>query len=332
MAVLPQSIESATSIISVSSDVSPMPLLFTDARFLDHETDGHPESADRLRAIDAMFAKCDLTDRFAVGDARRGTDAELSRVHTPEHIANVDRFAGEGGGRIEVDTIVSPASAEVARLAAGTACAAVDAVLTTEHKRAFVVCRPPGHHALPDAPMGFCLFNNVAVAAAHARVAHGLDRVLIVDWDVHHGNGTQDAFYGDGQVTFFSSHRHPFYPGTGTRHETGAGQGLGATFNLTLPFGVSRKDFKSHFAAKLADAAEHSRPQLVLISAGFDAHAADPVGSLSLESEDFADLTRYVLDVANTHCAGKAVSLLEGGYNPAMLAECVGVHLGEMLA
>lgn len=307
-----------------------MPLLFTNTRFLDHETAAHPESADRLRAIDEMLAGDDLLTRFSAGTIRRGTDVELSRVHTREHVSNVDRFAAEGGGRIEVDTIVSPASAEVARFAAGTACAAVDAVLTTEHTRAFVACRPPGHHALPDAPMGFCLFNSVAVAAAHARAAHGLDRVLIVDWDVHHGNGTQDAFYDDGQVTFFSSHRYPFYPGTGTKHETGAGEGLGANINLTLPFGISRKDFKSRFAAKLADAAEHSRPQLVLISAGFDAHAADPVGSLSLESEDFADLTRYVLDIANTHCGGKAVSLLEGGYNPAMLAESVRVHLEEL--
>ncbi len=308
-----------------------MPLLFTDRRFLDHQTGCHPEAPARLQAVHEMLAASEAASRFASGDIRPATDEELSRVHTREHVAEIDRFAAAGGGKIEVDTVLCPASAEVARLAAGTACAAVDAVLTSEHTRAMVLARPPGHHALPDAPMGFCLFNNIAVAAAHARAAHGLDRVLIVDWDVHHGNGTQDAFYDDGQVTFFSSHRYPFYPGTGSTHETGTGKGLGTTFNLTLPFGISRKDFKSRFAAKLADAAEHSRPQLVLISAGFDAHVADPVGSLSLESEDFADLTRFVLDVANTHCGGKVVSLLEGGYNPAMLAESVEVHLESLL-
>jgi acetoin utilization deacetylase AcuC-like enzyme len=304
-----------------------MPLLFTDARFLDHQTGSHPESPGRLKAVYERLAGSETAARYSAGELRRATDAELCRVHTPAHVAEIDRFAAAGGGRIEVDTMLCPASAEVARLAAGTACAAVDAVLNGKHNRAAVLSRPPGHHALPDAPMGFCLFNNIAVAAAHARAAHGLDRVLIVDWDVHHGNGTQDAFYNDSQVTFFSSHRYPFYPGTGTTNETGSGKGLGTNFNLTLPFGISRHDFKSRFAARLADAAEQSRPQLVLISAGFDAHAADPVGSLSLESEDFADLTRLVLDIANTHCGGKVVSLLEGGYNPAMLAESVEVHL-----
>ena len=308
-----------------------MPLLFTDTRFLDHQTGSHPESSARLRSVYEMLAASETALLYSPGTLRRATDEELSRIHTLEHIAKIDRFAAAGGGRIEVDTVLSSASAEVARLAAGTACAAVDAVLNSEHNRAIVLARPPGHHALPDAPMGFCLFNNIAVAAAHARCAHALDRVLIVDWDVHHGNGTQDAFYDDSQVTFFSSHRYPFYPGTGSERETGAGQGLGSTYNLTLPYGVSRQEFKTRFAARLADAAEHCRPQLVLISAGFDAHVADPVGSLSLESEDFADLTRLVLEVANTHCGGKVVSLLEGGYNPAMLAESVEVHLETLL-
>lgn len=308
-----------------------MPLLFTDPLFLDHQTGRHPESPARLKAVSEMLATSETTRHYAIGEIRRATDEELGRIHSPAHIAEIDRFAAAGGGKIEVDTVLSRSSADVARFAAGSACAAVDAVLNGQHRRAVVLARPPGHHALPDAPMGFCLFNNIAVAAAHARSAHGLDRVLIIDWDVHHGNGTQDAFYDDGQVNFFSSHRYPFYPGTGSERETGAGQGLGATFNLTLPYGISRKEFKTRFAARLADAADHSQPQLVLISAGFDAHAADPVGSLSLESEDFADLTRFVLDVANTHCGGKVVSLLEGGYNPAMLAQSVEVHLKTLL-
>jgi acetoin utilization deacetylase AcuC-like enzyme len=305
--------------------------LFTDARFLEHQTGSHPESPARLKAVFEMLAASETALLYSPGEPRPATDEELGRVHTAEHIAEIDRFAAAGGGRIEVDTVLSPRSGEVARFAAGAACAAVDSVLTSAETRAVVLARPPGHHAKPDAPMGFCLFNNIAIAAAHARAAHGLDRVLIVDWDVHHGNGTQDAFYDDLQVTFFSSHRYPFYPGTGSERETGTGEGLGATFNLTLPYGISRHDFKTRFSARLADAAEHSKPQLVLISAGFDAHAADPVGSLSLESEDFADLTSFVLDVANTHCGGKIVSLLEGGYNPAMLAESVEVHLKGLM-
>ncbi|MGC1276018.1 MAG: histone deacetylase [Planctomycetaceae bacterium] len=304
-----------------------MAVLFTHKRFLDHETGSHPEQPGRLRAIASMLATTGPAQRCSAGVCRPATYEELTRVHAAEHVAAIVQFAAAGGGRIEVDTILCPASADVASLAAGTACAAVDLVLDGDQRQAVVLARPPGHHALPDAPMGFCLFNNIAVAAAHARVAHGLDRVLIVDWDVHHGNGTQDAFYADPQVTFFSSHRSPFYPGSGASDETGTGPGLGSTFNLPLPFGISRKEFKARFAAKLALAAEQSRPQLVLISAGFDAHVADPVGSLSLESEDFTDLTRLVLDVANTHAGGRIVSLLEGGYNPPILAECVQTHL-----
>jgi len=308
-----------------------MALLFTSERFLGHETGGHPERGERLRAIGQLLDATGLRGRMTAGECRAATDEELTRVHAKGHVAEVERFAAAGGGRIEVDTVVSPKSAGVARLAAGTACAAVDAVVSGNETKAVCLMRPPGHHALADAPMGFCLYNNVAVAAAHARGAHGLERVLIVDWDVHHGNGTQDVFYEDGQITFFSSHRYPFYPGTGRQDETGSGEGLGRTLNLPLPFGVSQIEFKARFAAKLALAAERSKPELVLISAGFDAHAEDPVGSLSLESEDFGELTRMVVEVAEAHCGGRVVSLLEGGYNPLMLAQSVGAHLEEML-
>jgi acetoin utilization deacetylase AcuC-like enzyme len=178
--------------------------------------------------------------------------------------------------------------------------------------------------------MGFCLFNNVAVAAAHARVKHGLDRVLIVDWDVHHGNGTQDIFYGDGQVVFFSSHRYPFYPGSGAASETGTGNGLGAIFNLPCEFGITRKDFKSAFEAQLSRAVKRAKPQLILISAGFDAHREDPIGSLGLESEDFVELTGMICRIADSECDGRIVSLLEGGYNVQRLAECVELHAAAL--
>jgi acetoin utilization deacetylase AcuC-like enzyme len=180
--------------------------------------------------------------------------------------------------------------------------------------------------------MGFCLFNNVAVAAAHARAQHHLERVLVVDFDVHHGNGTQDIFYESGHVHFVSVHRSPFYPGTGAAHETGRGAGQGCIFNLPLKFGTPRREFLARFERLLTDAATKCRPQLVLLSAGFDAHAADPVGSLGLESEDYQPLTRLVVDVAKQHCAGRLVSLLEGGYNVDKLAECVEIHMQELLA
>jgi acetoin utilization deacetylase AcuC-like enzyme len=167
----------------------------------------------------------------------------------------------------------------------------------------------------------------VAIAARHAQAEHGVERILIVDWDVHHGNGTQDIFYNDSQVTFFSAHRHPFYPWTGLDNETGERDGLGHTFNLPLPFGIIRHEYHALFASMLQDAAAKSRPQLILLSAGFDAHSADPVGSLGLESEDFTVLTELLAQVARTHCEGRLVSLLEGGYNVDALAESVGCHL-----
>jgi len=304
-----------------------MPLLYTDPCFLNHETGQHPECPARLHSISARLEKSDLPKKFESGEIREATIEELARVHSEKHVERVREFALAGGGRIESDTAVSRQSYSVALKAAGTACDAVDQVLGEKHKRACCLIRPPGHHALPSDPMGFCLFNNVAVAARHAIDSHKLNRVLVVDWDVHHGNGTQDIFYEERQVTFFSAHRSPFYPGTGAKSETGTGQGLGTIFNLPLEFGVSRKDYFKAFEASLNDAASKSKPELILISAGFDAHRLDPIGSLGLESEDFAELTRLLLEAAAEHCQGRCVSLLEGGYNVDALAESVEHHL-----
>jgi acetoin utilization deacetylase AcuC-like enzyme len=204
-------------------------------------------------------------------------------------------------------------------------------VLAGEDRTALCLVRPPGHHALADYAMGFCLFNNVAIAARVAIDEHDLERVLVVDWDVHHGNGTQDTFYADGRVGYFSAHRWPFYPGSGAADETGIGAGLGATRNLPLEFGTPRATYRDRFRRELEDFAARIRPQLVLVSAGFDAHRDDPIGSLGLEVEDFAELTQMVLDVASVHAGGRVVSLLEGGYNPPILAECVAAHLGRLI-
>jgi acetoin utilization deacetylase AcuC-like enzyme len=255
----------------------------------------------------------------------------LELVHEPAHIDRVAAVAQRGGGRLDPDTVVSPASADVAQLAAGAACDAVDRVLSGEDTTALCVARPPGHHALPERAMGFCLFNNIAVAAAVACREHQLDRVLIVDWDVHHGNGTQDMFYADSRVGFFSIHRWPFYPGTGAADETGTADGLGTTRNLPVTFGTARGAYLDRFRRELEDFANRVRPQLVLVSAGFDSHREDPIGSLGLEVEDFAELTGIVRDVATVHAGGRIVSLLEGGYNPPILAECVETHLRGLL-
>lgn len=307
-------------------------LLFADHRFEEHDTGQHPEHAGRLRAIGSELAESGVGSQCQTGTPRPATNAELERIHPARHIQLIEHTALSGGGRLDADTVCSPRSADVARLAAGTACAAVDAVMAGEALHAMALLRPPGHHALADQAMGFCLYNNVAVAAQHARLQHGLDRVLIVDWDVHHGNGTEAIFYDDENVTFFSIHRYPFYPGTGAVADTGTGAGLGHNFNVPVKYGTSRQEYFARFNATLEAAAELARPQLVLLSAGFDAHRLDPIGSLDLESEDYVQLTRSLIDVANTHCQGRIVSLLEGGYNVDALAESVRLHVETLLA
>jgi acetoin utilization deacetylase AcuC-like enzyme len=311
-----------------------MTLLYTDPLFLEHDTGPHPETADRLRAVTARLEKKDLPSRCRPGVYRPLTEETVARLHSPRVVRRVKEVAAHGGGQLDLDTIVSPASFAVALAAAGACASAVDAVLRGEDANALCLVRPPGHHATPTRSMGFCLFNNIALAVHHALTAHTLDRVLIVDWDVHHGNGTQDIFYDDPRVLFFSIHRFGmgFYPGTGDADETGQGTGLGYTLNMPIRYGTSRKDYRAAFSAALAKAADKIKPQLILVSAGFDAHALDPIGSLGLEVEDFAWLTRQVRDAARTHCGGRLVSCLEGGYNLEVLAESVQAHLEELLA
>jgi acetoin utilization deacetylase AcuC-like enzyme len=308
-----------------------MTLLYMDDKFLLHDTDRHPECAARLEHVHTKLKASDLLDRVTRAEILRADDADVLRIHSTEHIQKIRAYADAGGGRIESDTVVSPDSADVAWLAAGTGVDAVSRIVKGEQKQALCLVRPPGHHAVPDAPMGFCLLSNIAIAARTAIQKFGLNRVLIVDWDVHHGNGTQDAFYEDEQVTFFSAHRFPFYPGSGRKAESGRGKGLGTTVNLPLEFGVSRKDYLAAFENALTKAAEQSKPELVLISAGFDAHAQDPIGSLGLETEDFEPLTKLVQQVAATHANGRLISMLEGGYNVARLADCVELHLRTLL-
>jgi acetoin utilization deacetylase AcuC-like enzyme len=308
-----------------------MTLLYTSDRFLDHDTGNHPEHARRLAAVAKHLAGKGLPRQCQQPDCRPAAEEQIARIHGEAYVAQIRATAEAGGGRLDADTVVSPTSFDVAALAAGAVCDATSRVLAGEAKQALCLVRPPGHHALRDAAMGFCLLNNVAIAARHARTVVDVDRVLIVDWDVHHGNGTQAAFWEDSQVAFLSIHRWPFYPGSGAADETGQGAGLGATVNLPVEFGTSRDRYLAQFARALETLAAKFKPQLVLLSAGFDAHREDPVGSLGLETEDFEYLTAAVLDTAAAHCEGRIVSVLEGGYNPQRLAECVEVHLAGLL-
>ena len=284
--------------------------------FLDHETGNHPERADRIRQIPERLAAAGLLGQCRTPEFKPAARQWLARVHSPAYIDEVWAYAKSGGGYIESDTVVSPASYEVALMAAGSVCDAVERIVRGEDTQGLCLVRPPGHHAMVNHAMGFCLFNNIAVAARLAIDSLGLERVLIVDWDIHHGNGTQAAFWEDPQVGFLSIHRWPFYPGTGDADETGGGRGLGTTLNLPIEFGTPRKDYLALFADNLEKFAAKIKPQLVLLSAGFDAHRLDPVGNLGLETEDFIPLTSLVLDVADTYAGGRFVSVLEGGYDP----------------
>ena len=312
-------------------DVPSQMMLYSDPLFERHETGAHPECPQRLKSKRQRQNEESLIARCLPGTIRNATVEDIGRIHPAEHVQRVRDLAERGGGRIDSDTVVCPESYEVAVAAAGTACAAVDAVVASDVRRGLCLIRPPGHHATRDRAMGFCLFNNIAIAVEHARAAHGLKRILIVDWDVHHGNGTQDIFYEDGDVHFLSTHRSPFYPGGGSAEETGSGAGAGATWNVPFAFGVSRGEFLRVFRETLDLVAEKCQPELVLVSAGFDAHRSDPVGSLGLESEDFASLTEFVLGQATRYCDGKLVAVLEGGYHLEALAESAACHVRALL-
>jgi acetoin utilization deacetylase AcuC-like enzyme len=288
----------------------------------------HPESPDRYDAAFASLCRSGLIDHLEKVRSRMAVDDELLRVHTASYLALVkSAIAAEQGTLPTGDTELSPHSLEAALYTVGGICNAVDDVVTERYKNAFCLVRPPGHHATADRGMGFCIFNNVALAARHAQRQRGVHRVLIADWDVHHGNGTQDIFYKDDSVFYFSTHQHPWYPGTGLREERGAGDGEGYTLNVPLPAGAGRAEFIQAFEMQLVPAMASFRPQLVLVSAGFDSRMGDPLGGFMLTDEDFADLTRIVVDIADEHANGHLVSVLEGGYDLGGLSSAVAAHV-----
>lgn len=309
-----------------------MTLLYYDPIFMEHQTGDHPERSARLLAVVRHLSFVGLDSLCTRPHWDAASSERLAYVHTNDYVTAVRRFADSGGGYLDADTVVSRKSDDVARMAAGAVCDAVERVVRGDDLTAFCLVRPPGHHAMPDRAMGFCLFNNVAVGARVATQELGIDRVLIVDFDVHHGNGTQTIFWEDSDVGYFSIHRSPLYPGTGDANEVGAGAGMGMTLNIPIEFGMSREKQLSLFKNELEAYAQRVRPQLILISAGFDSHKNDPIGSLGLESEDFETMTRVILEVANKHAGGKVVSVLEGGYDPDALTECVTLHLETLLS
>ena len=295
--------------------------------FLEHDTGDHPECAARLTSIVGHLMRTGVWEAVRVRPPRLASIQDLLTVHTEPYVFEVERAAKEGGRYLDPDTVVSPRSFEVARYAAGGVLSAVDAVMLGEAPNVLCLVRPPGHHAGPDRAMGFCLFNNVAIAARYVQQKHQQKNVLIVDWDVHHGNGTQEVFYRDPTVFYFSLHRRPFYPGTGSSSETGEGPGRGTTLNRPLGMKTDRGTYLKTFASGLAQAVSGFRPDFVLISAGFDSAGDDPIGGLALRPEDFGTLTESVMAVADEHCRGRLVSVLEGGYNLSTLGPAVEQHL-----
>jgi len=287
-------------------------VLLSDPRFFRHRSNGyHPERPERLEAARAAIERSELG--FAPIAPRAATEEELLRVHTPDFVKWLRTLSGEQGF-LDADTYVGPESVEVAELAAGGTIAMIDALIDGPVKRGVALVRPPGHHARPDHAMGFCLINNVAVAAAHAR-ARGLGRVAIVDWDVHHGNGTQDAFYEDPSVLYVSTHQFPFYPGTGAVLETGEGDGKGYTVNVPLTAGGGDAVYRAAFERVILPVLEDYEPELVLVSAGFDASARDPLAEMTLSAEAFGWMARALRRVADASAAGRIALVLEGGYD-----------------
>jgi acetoin utilization deacetylase AcuC-like enzyme len=302
--------------------------------YLEHEMGGgHPESPDRLRAIVARLEATGLLARVARVEAALASDEWITQVHEPAYVANLKARAPETGRvSLDPDTSMSPRTMRAAYLAAGGVLASVDAIMTGRVDNGFCAVRPPGHHAERNRAMGFCFFNNVAIAARYVQRRHGVQRVLIVDWDVHHGNGTQHTFYSDPSVLFFSTHQYPHYPGTGRASERGEAAGEGLTINVPMSPGQGDDAYREIFERMLVPAADAFKPDFVLISAGFDAHRDDPLAGMGLTEDGYAALSRIVLAIARRHSQGRVLSCLEGGYHLEALSASVERHVRELLS
>lgn len=297
--------------------------IFSDPTCVEHDTGEHPENARRWREVDAALralqTQAGPSLHFEVPSA--ASSDELLRVHTAEHLERVAAFCAAGGGRIDEDTLATPETERIARRSAGAAIAAVRRSFAVDSRGQVALCRPPGHHALRDATMGFCFYNNAAVAARWAQAEAGVQKVAILDWDLHHGNGTEAIFWEDPSVLFLSTHQSPSWPGTGAPTDVGAGLGTGFNVNVALPEGVGDAGYQQVFGQVFAPILAAFEPELLIVSAGFDAHWRDPLGKMGLSVSGFAALTRLVQEWAQVLCGGRCVLLMEGGYDlPALAA------------
>lgn len=309
-----------------------MTILMYDDIFLKHDTGhGHPENAKRLENTVKHLKTIKLWDQLRVEKPRAASFEEIGLIHPENYIQSIKQIANTGGGWLDSDTVISLTSYEAAVHAAGAALTAIDFIMKGEEKNAFCLMRPPGHHATPAKGMGFCLFNNVAIAAKYIQSKHELERIFIIDWDVHHGNGTQDAFFDDPTVLYFSMHRYPFYPGSGRKEESGWGKGKGFTINIPIPANVTSQKYIELFTNIIDQSADQFVPEFIIISAGFDTYKKDPIGGLNLDREDFKILTEIVIRTAQRCCNGRIISCLEGGYNLSDLPLCIEVHLKALL-
>ncbi|HXH86460.1 MAG TPA: histone deacetylase [Nitrospira sp.] len=301
--------------------------------YLEHDMGaGHPESPNRLRAIMRQLEQSGTAARLARIEPRKAEDEWITLVHRPSYVASLNEHAPTSGRvSLDPDTSMSPGSLRAAYLAAGGVLAAVDAIMNKQVDHVFCAVRPPGHHAEAGRAMGFCLLNNVAIAARYLQKKYAVKRVLIVDWDVHHGNGTQHIFDDDPSILFFSAHQYPHYPGTGRATERGKGAGEGFTINVPMEAGEGNEEYHAIFLKSLVPAADEFKPEFVLISAGFDAHRDDPLASMNLTEAGYADLTGIVAEIAKRHADGRILSSLEGGYNLTALASSVDVHIQALL-
>lgn len=294
-----------------------------DPIYLKHETGYHPENAQRLEAIMAHLEETGLLKQLTLIKPRPATTEELAYVHQASYVSRIQDVASRGGGWLDGDTVMSPDSYDAALYAAGGAIEATDAVISGRLNSAFALVRPPGHHATSLTAMGFCLFNNIAIAAQHALKKHKMEKVAIIDFDVHHGNGTQEAFYNNPHVLYVSTHQYPHYPGTGTVGETGSGAAEGSTINIPLPSGSGDEEYRQVFEEIIVPVTRRFHPEFILVSAGYDLHWKDRLAMMEVSTAGFADMVRYIKNLADELCDGKIVITLEGGYNLKALATSV---------